>query len=101
MITKKTILPLLYITTIIFTHAMEHDNNIPLAKEALKKLQWDQVKQTSEYADITRLDRRPSDPELRNAWRRLHNTHAFKKYIEISHSSISSVIPSMEIEEKI
>lgn len=67
----------------------EKNNNISLSKNTLEYLRynaWEEVKQTEEYAvcvEVNQLPRRPSDPIYVRAYKKLHETEAWQKYMSI------------------
>jgi hypothetical protein len=87
--TKKIII-FIFCITIFYTHAMEEDNDMPRSETTVLEQQrynaWEEVKQTQEFAlcaELTQLQRRGSDPIVIEAFNKLHEIQAFKKYLSI------------------
>lgn len=93
MVIKQVLLSLFCIITIIYVHAMQPDHPNPLSEEVRKQLcynQWEKVKQTLEFMDCVDLVRQqchPSRPEFQDAFKALHETKEFKKYINLINPS--------------
>ena len=90
---RKILVPLFCLTIIISANGMQPEQSVRFSKDIIEQQrykEWEKVKQTPEFmdcAELTMLQRRPSDPDLINAFKRLHETEEFKKYISIDISS--------------
>ena len=94
---RKIVAPLFCLTITIGASEMRPEQYVVrFSKETIEQQrynEWENVKKTKEFidcAELTMLQRRGSDPALRDAFKKLHATDAFKRYISIDTSSENS-----------